>query len=145
MCDLRLNSLGEKLCPISLPSPGGGARSEWSSLTGVAHWREPGQTPKKQQVWMDPSVPWASQAPCDRGKGSYTALRETTSQDGVGWRGLWGEGPPPSWVACYQWHFASAIESRELPLCLGLQESWPEPPFPLPLWRSRLDQGKLGL
>lgn len=34
MCDLRLNSLGEKLCPISHPSPGGGARSEWSS-----HWR----------------------------------------------------------------------------------------------------------
>ena len=33
MCDLRLNSLGENLHPISLSSPGGGAQSEWSSLT----------------------------------------------------------------------------------------------------------------
>ena len=145
MCDLRLNSLGEKLCPISLPSPGGGTWSEWSSLTGGQPIGENQVRPQEQQVWMDPSVPWASLAPCDRGKGSYTALRETTSQDGVGWRGLWVEGHPPSWVACYQWHFVSAVESRELPLCQGLQESWPEPLFPLPLWRRRLDQGKLGL
>lgn len=57
MCDLRLNSLGEKLCPISHPSPGGGARSEWSSLTGVAHWREPGQTPRSSRYgWIPPSL-----------------------------------------------------------------------------------------
>lgn len=68
MCDLRLNSLGEKLCPISLPSPGGGARSEWSSLTGAAHWREPGQTPRA--AGMDGSLrPLGFPGPLWPGKG----------------------------------------------------------------------------
>ena len=68
-------------------------------------------SPKEQQVWIPPSLGFPG--PRWPGKGlSYTALRETTSQDGVRWRGLWGGRHPPSWVAFCQRHLLPLVRTR---------------------------------
>lgn len=57
--------------------------------------RTAGQTSKQSQgaAGMDPSV-LGLPGPLCPGKGLHATLRETTSQGGVRWRGLWGDRQP---------------------------------------------------
>lgn len=79
----------------------------------------------------DPFIPWAPRPPVTGGKALSTAFRKTAflrmGSDGE----VFVRRTSRCELACYQWHLASALERRELPLCRGLQESLARTPCSL--------------
>lgn len=71
---------------------------------------------------MDPSV-LGLPGPLCPGKGLHATLRETTSQGGVRWRGLWGDGQPGERALRLLLQLGTGLHC-------GGGRSWPDPrPF----------------